>query len=276
MRFYVKSKSKKRHDHGKGTIDIEQLAVESGLADINPGLKMIIGISSLIICLLSKYGITAIVVMLIMMYITLHYGRIKKDDYWHISIIPLSFILLSGIVLLVDISSQKMGYIAIPIYSKYIIVTKETLKMTLVVTAKAISGVSCLYMISLSTPLYQMIGVLRRCQVPTIMIEMMYLTYRFIFIILETFHNMRTAADTRLGFINLRRSYASFFGICVNLLVIAFQKASRSFDTMEARCYDGQLNFIDEKKLVTIKQVSLAGIYLMTIIIILVLERLYR
>jgi cobalt/nickel transport system permease protein len=275
MQFNAPKNLLRNHNHGKKILDIEQLAINSGLAYINPELKILIGIISLILCLLSKNGITAIIVMLIMIYITMHYGKIKKCDYWHISSIPLSFILLSGIVLLVDLSSCEMGYLAIPVFSKYIIVTHENIEITAMVTVKAISGVSCLYMINLSTPLYEIIGVLRRFGVPSIMIEMMYLMYRFIFILLETYQNMKTAAHTRLGFINIRRSYASFFGICTNLLIIAFQKASRSFDAMEARCFDGQLTFIEEKKTVTMKQVCLTVIYLMAMLIILVLERFY-
>jgi cobalt/nickel transport system permease protein len=129
-------------------------------------------------------------------------------------------------------------------------------------------------MISLTTPLYELIGILKRCKVPEIVIELMYLIYRFIFILLETYHNMRTASDTRLGYVNLKRSYYTFFGVCSNLLVIAFEKASKSFDAMEARCYDGKLIFLEKEKLITTKQFRYVGIYFVLIIVCLVMERM--
>jgi cobalt/nickel transport system permease protein len=275
MQFHLCHRNKKHHNHGNRTLGIDQHAVNSGLAYVNPELKVIVGISSLLICLISKNGITSIIVAIAMIFVTLYYGKIKADEYWHMIMIPFSFILLSGIVLLVDISKCRMGYIDIPIFSTYLIITKESLMSAVIVSTKALCGICCLYMISLSTPLYEIIGVLKRCRVPEIVIELMYLIYRFIFVLLETYHGMKTAADTRLGYINLKRSYQTFFGVCSNLFVVAFKKASKSFDAMEARCYDGKLTFLEKKKLVTAKQIQVVGVYLFGTIIILVLERIW-
>lgn len=274
MQFHLRHK-KKVHNHGKQILDIDQIAVTSGLEPVNAELKMLVGLSSLILCLLSKNGMTAIIAALVMIVITLHYGRMKLDNYCHMLLIPASFIVLSGIVLLINISSDKMGYFAIPIFSKYLSVTKASLKTASLVTIRAFCSINCLYMISLSTPIYEIIRVLKKCKVPEIVIELMYLIYRFVFVLLEAYHNMKLAAETRLGYINLRRSYQSFFGISSNLLVIAFKKASRSYDAMEARCYDGKLQFIENKKKVTIKQIGFTAFYLLVMIIMLIVERIW-
>ena len=65
---------------------------------------------------------------------------------------------------------------------------------------------------------------------------------------------MKQSAQARLGDIGIRQGYRSFFGICANLLVLAFRRASDSFNAMEARGYDGELRFLEEKKLVTGRQ----------------------
>lgn len=275
MQFHPVHKYRKHHSHGKQTFDIDFLAVNSGLAYVNPQLKMLIGISSLIMCLMSINGVVALIVAIVMVVITLQYGKIKKYVYCKMIVIPFWFILLSGLVLLVDISTHKIGFINIPIFSGYLSITKENLKTAIIVSLKAFCGMNCLYMISLSTPLNEIISVLKKCKVPEIMIELMYLIYRFIFILLETYNNMKIAADTRLGYINLRRSYQSFFGICSNLLVISFQKASRSFDAMEARCYNGKIQFLEKNKPVTARQIGLAVSYFIVIITMLLIERIW-
>jgi cobalt/nickel transport system permease protein len=266
---------KKQHSHGNRTLDIDQLAVHSGLAKFNPDLKIGLGIGSLIICLLSKNCISAIIAACVMIFVTVHLGKIKCKEYWNMILIPFTFIALSGIVILVDFSKVQQGFIDIPIFTIYIAITKTTIISAAIVSIKAFCGICCLYMISLSTPLYEIIGVLKRCRVPKIIIELMYLMYRFIFILLDAFYNMNLSAETRLGYITLQRSYQSFFGVCSNLLVVAFKKASRSFDAMEARGYDGTITFIDKKKPITRKQIVVVGIYFISLIMTLTAERIW-
>lgn len=271
MHIYFRLHSKK-HSHGNRTLDMDQYAVKSGLAHVSPDLKLLVGVISLILCLLSERGFTSIVIASIMIGLILYFGKVKAMEYWHLILIPFSFILLSGIVLLVDVSGNKMGFIDIPVFNHYFVITKYSLNMSVKVSLKALCSVTCLYMISLSTPMYEVIAVLRKCKVPEIVIELMYLIYRFIFVLLEAYSNMRTAADTRLGYMNWKRSYHSFFGICTNLFVISFRKAAKNFDAMEARGYNGRLRFLESEKSVTRKQLAICSIYFLIIIVLLVME----
>lgn len=263
--------NKKHHNHR--TLAFYHYAMKSGLAYVNPDLKLWVGIISLVLCLLSC-GFTSIVIAVIMIGVILFFGKVNVKEYWHLLRIPFTFILLSGIVLLVDISRIEGGIVFIPILHRYLIITWESLFTATKISVKAMCSVTCLYMISLSTPMHEIIKVLRKWKLPEIMIELMFLIYRFIFVLLEVYYNMKTAAKTRLGYVNLRRSYQSFFGICTNLFVIAFQKASKNFDAMEARGYDGNLRFLESEKPATKKQLGLCGGYFLVIIILLGVERI--
>jgi energy-coupling factor transporter transmembrane protein EcfT len=159
MHFHLKGQSYKYHKHGNRTLQIDQYAVQSGLAYVNPDCKLFAGICSLLLCLLSRYGIM-----------------------------------------------------------------KESIRAAMLISTKAMCSITCLYMISLSTPVHEIIGVLYKCKIPKIMIELMYFVYRFIFILLESYHNMKTAADTRLGYINLKRSYDSFFVSALIFLLFHFKR----------------------------------------------------
>lgn len=274
MHFHSRSQ-KKRHGHGNRTLDMDLYAVKSGLANVNPDFKFWVGVLSLCLCLLSPNGITSIVISIAMIGIILRIGKVKAKDYFRFIQIPLSFILLSQVVLLFDFSKFNVGEISIPFYGYYIIATKETFNYSVLVSIKALCSVTCLYMISLSTPMYEIIAVLRRCKVPEIMIELMYLIYRFIFVLLEAYQNMKQSAKTRLGNTNLIRSYHSFFGICMNLFVISYQKASKHFDAMEARGYNGHLRFLEEKKVITTKHIIICMVYAIIILTVFTIERVW-
>lgn len=254
---------------------IDQYAIRSGLFKVNPDLKVISGILFLFLCMISTKWLASILIGAGMVFMVLKMGRVPWRAYWRLLMIPLTFIVLSGVVLLVDVSRSRLGFLDIPFWGIYLSVTKESMAYGLFITGKALTGITCLYMISLSTPLYEIIGVLRRWHVPQIVIELMYLMYRFIFIVMDSYERMNIAAATRLGYSNRFKGYSTFFGICANLLVISFQRASKSFDAMESRCYDGSLMFLEEEKPVTGTQKCLFTVCLVLVVLVLVGERMW-
>lgn len=102
--------------------------------------------------------------------------------------------------------------------------------------------------ISLSTTVPEFIGVLQSLKIPGVVIELMYLVYRYIFVLLERFEQMNIAAQSRLGYQGVRGSFYTFTHLGGNLLVSSFRQSSLCFDAMESRGYQGKLDFLTEKK----------------------------
>lgn len=251
MRFHHRN-----HHHENQILRTDRYAVCSKTASWNPDWKVFIGLLSLFGCILSKTGLVSLMIGLGMLWLTLGWGGVEWSVYWRMMTIPLSFICLSGLVILLDL-------------------TKEAVMETVLVTGKALTGTTCLYMISLTTPVYELAGVLRRRHVPEVMIELMILMYRFLFLLLEFYGNMKESARARLGDIGPRQGYRSFFGICANLLVLAFRRASASFDAMEARGYEGNIRFLEQEKPVTKKQRLAAVVYAAALCAALLAERIW-
>jgi len=107
------------------------------------------------------------------------------------------------------------------------------------------------------------IGVLRRVRCPDIIIDLMYLIYRYIFILLSLHDDMRNAAKSRLGFKDYHTSMRSTGKIYANLLARSYQFASRNFDAMESRCYDTGIRFLISRINVTSMQIVVAATLLM-------------
>ena len=67
--------------------------------------------------------------------------------------------------------------------------------------------------------------VLGSLRLPPLVIELMYLIYRYIFLLLDIQHRMTVAASSRLGYASLRRAWFSFTHISGNLLAASFKRA---------------------------------------------------
>lgn len=128
----------------------------------------------------------------------------------------------------------------------YLGVTQAGLQTALHLFFKALGSVSCLYYLSLSTPMTDVLAVLRRLKVPRLLVEMMGLIYRFIFVFLETAENMLTAQNSRLGYATLPAGYRSLAALMSNLFIRAYKRSDELYTALEARGYDGELNVLEE------------------------------
>ena len=101
-----------------------------------------------------------------------------------------------------------------------------------------------MYFLSTTTPMPQLIEILRRWKLPELVIELMYLIYRYLFVLLSCQRRMTIAATVRLGYHGLGRSVTTAGKIGGNLLAASFRRSRACYDAMEARCYDGRLAFL--------------------------------
>ena len=130
---------------------------------------------------------------------------------------------------------------------------------------RALGAVSAMYMMTLATPASEMIGVLKRIHVPKMIVELMYLIYRFIFLLSDTHSQMKQAAVSRLGTCDFRTSCRTFGSTAGNLLVASLKKADTYYDSLLSRCYDGDLCFLEEEKRIRGSQAAAAAGYLLLI-----------
>ena len=114
---------------------------------------------------------------------------------------------------------------------------------------RAYGAVCCLYFLSLTIPMQEIIMMLGAMHLPPLIIELMYLIYRYIFLLLDIQHRMTIAASSRLGYASLRSSWFSFTHISGNLLAASFSRSNNCLDAMDARCYNGRLRFLTHSAL---------------------------
>ncbi|WMJ87243.1 cobalt ECF transporter T component CbiQ [Anaerocolumna sp. MB42-C2] len=236
-----------RHKH-EGFMTIDAIAQNSRLNKVHSSLKFCTVLILMILSIVSHSPIVGLFLTVFMLILIVIVGGMELQEYFSILSLPVSFLLISGLALLFEYSLQSTGAINLPIYHGYLIVSKTAQLRAALVMSKALGAISCLYLLSLTTPMSEIIDVLRRFHTPDIIVELMYLIYRYTFILLEMHHSMKDAAKSRLGFINYSISIQTTGKIYFNLLSRSYQQANKNFDAMESRCYTGEIRFLESKK----------------------------
>lgn len=238
-----------RHRHsptGAGSIDY--YACISRLRQWNSGFKMHFAFVILLTCIVFDNLWMSLTVITSMGLLTVFGGGIPLKKYIRLFTIPLVFMVMSSLAIAAQFGTKPLGEWSMNLSFFYISTGQEEIKIASHIFFKALGAVSAMYMMTLSTPLGEIISVLRRIHIPDLVIELMYLIYRFIFILTDEQKKMNDAAKSRLGYIDYKTSLRTFGRIGGNLLLISLKKSGAYYDAMEARCYEGKMNFLEEEK----------------------------
>lgn len=239
----------------------DKLAYASKIRDKSPFLKIASAVFTLILCVLSRSWNFSLIVLIIMGYSTVRYSRVSLKRYIKFMIIPGSFLILSSIALIFDVSKEPLELINIPLGKWYIGAMKSDIFYGLELILTALSSVSCLYFLAVTTPMQDLIMVMQKFKIPKLIIEIMFLMYRFIFIIGDMASATIIAQNCRLGNRGIKEKIRDMGLMLSTVFIRSYHKANHMFDAMEVKNYTGQISVLWEYKKGSTKEKLLAGIY---------------
>ena len=228
-------------------IIIDKLCYASRLRYMNASVKTLLAVLTLIFCITDRSVIISLLILAVMSWLTIKKGGVPLSRYLKLMRIPLVFLFLSTLAILVNISASPMDAFAIPLGSIYITSSYAALLHAAQLILTALASVSCLYFLSLSTPVTDLLGVMKRFHLPDLFIELMLLIYRFIFVLFGIADALSTSRDSRLGNVDFRTSCRSFGSMASALFIRAFKKSNALYDAMESRCYNGRIHVLSEE-----------------------------
>lgn len=226
---------------------IDDYAYKNKLSKVNPNMKFAIGMLLLILSLINPYNYISLIIIAIMSLVIVGIAKIELKDYIHFIKIPLVFLIISIIMILLTFSKDKEVLLySIKIGSLYIGVSNESIISSTHLFFRALSCLTCIYFIMLTTPFNQLIFVFKKLHLPDIVLEISMLMYRFIFIFMEEVADIRKSQELRFGYINLKNGYNSF-GLLVNML---FKRMMIRYDEMsialDMKLYDGTFFIVEQ------------------------------
>lgn len=247
-----------KHNHAR-FLTIDVLAQSSRLNKVNSGLKLVAVLLFMVLSISARSPVVGLFLTIVISVFIVWIGGLKLHDYIHLLALPVTFLLLSGLALLFEVTRQPAGVLNLHLFGFWFCVTESTQTNTALVMARTLGAVSSLYLLSLTTPMAEIIGVLRRAHCPNVIINLMYLIYRYLFIILSMYYTMKDAAKSRLGFESYRTSIRTTGSIYSNLLARSYRQANRNYDAMESRCFDEDIRFLEHRYRVCGMHAGIAG-----------------
>ncbi len=247
---------------------IDSLSYSSKLRYKNPEEKFVFAMSSLVICVATKSILAALTALIINGWLIVRKGGIPLSYYVKYLLVPLVFLFFSTLILLVNISKIPLDAYAIPIGEYYLTSSLSDMYRGIGLIVTALGAVSCLYFLAMNTPMTEICEVLKRMHCPTLFIELMLLTYRFIFILLEVASAILTAQKSRLGNRDFRTSLDSFGKMVSVLFIRSLKKSTLLYDAMESRCYNGKLNVLRDGSRSVCKEIVWIVLYEMVLLCI--------
>lgn len=144
-------------------------------------------------------------------------------------------------------------------------VTAETLDAATVTVAHAVAGTLALLLLAATTPMTDLLIWLRRRGVPEAVVDVAGLTYRLLFVLLESVSAVRAAQTARLGYINRRTTLRSASMLTAATLTRAFDRARRMEAGLAGRGFEGPLRVLADKRpsskvFVALTMAGLAGL----------------
>lgn len=229
-------------------ITIDKLCYNSKLRYENAGEKFAFSVITLCICVMSRSVEVAVIVLAATGILTVWKGGVPVLRYFKFLTIPLAFLFLSTAAVMFNIKKTPMDFLAVPVGDWYITASHYSFFYGIQLILTALAAVSCLYFLAFSTPVPDILGVLQKLHCPGLLIELMLLIYRFIFVLMETASAISVSQNCRLGNKDYRTSLKSFGLLGSGLMIRAVKRASRLYDAMEARCYDGTIRVLTENR----------------------------
>lgn len=110
--------------------------------------------------------------------------------------------------------------------------------------ARSIAALAALLFLALTTPMVDLIALLRRLHTPEVLLEIMVLCYRMLFVFSDAMRQTHTAQAARLGYATMRLTLRSLGSLAANLTLQIWQRAQALHVAAQARNNDGPLRFL--------------------------------
>lgn len=229
---------------------VDQTARRSPLSEMSPRAKGLVCLAGLALCVTARSMVLLLLLWGAALGVLLGPGGVSLQRYLRLLALPGSFLLLGALALVVDLGPVPGDVLALPVPGGFLSVTAVGQHRAALVTLRAFGGVSWMYALALTTPMSRLLETLRGLGVPKTLVELMFLTYRYLFLLWELLEAMSQAAQCRLGWRNFSAGVRTSGAVASVLLGRSLGQARRSLAAMEARCWQGDvcLEGIEEQK----------------------------
>jgi cobalt/nickel transport system permease protein len=251
---------------------LDNYAHSNALRQVSPRLKLLLGLCSILLCISSSSPVAPLIIAITMSLITVKLAKIPIRFYSSLLLIPLSFSLLSAIVVAFMHGAGHQLF-AFTFFSLDLGIRVDGANLALLLIARTFGGMCSLFFIALTTPMIEIFSILKSFGLPDFLVELSMLIYRYIFVFVDQAAMIHSAQVMRLGDSGIKSSLNSFSMLSCVLFLRAWEQGERLIIAMDARCYDGKLDLMEQFDKAEPKAILAVMSYMVTIAAIAILTR---
>lgn len=219
----------------------EQWAYSNRWRRVHPGAKGLLTLCAFASAFVSTNPWFLISVAVVLAVLTIWGAGIPLGQYLRVFLPPLGFLATGGAMVAVSLQWPGSGQ---PFAVR---LDPSQLPWVAMLVGRALSCLAALLLLSLTTPMTDLISLLRRLKVPGEILDLMTVGYRSLFVFLEAVHDITTAQAARLGYATTKTAMRSLGSLIAVLAVQVWQRSLALDQAALARANDGPLLFLENK-----------------------------
>jgi len=189
--------------------------------------------------LLLKNMWISMVVFMMMSLLILFIAKVPFSFYVKLLLLPLSFLCLGWVSLVISISAESLpggdGVLLLKVAQIHLYYLSGQVPLVLPLLVGSFSSVACLYFLILTTPISEILTIFHRAKVPTLMLELVMLTYRYLFLLLDTAQEIYVSQSSRLGYDSIKSGLRSGGSLLTTLFVKTYKQAKELQISIDSR-----------------------------------------
>ncbi len=225
---------------------------------LHPAIKGLLAGFGLVAALVSATPLVPLLVMVVMAGATLLGARIPAAAYLRLLLVPAGFLLVGVASLAVSLGGGDTLLVTLPGIAVPLGLSHGGVRQAGLVLARALGAVTSLYLLALTTPMTEIIALLRRLGVPQLLLELMVLAYRQLATVLHIAREMTVAQQSRLGYATAGNSFRALAVLGANLYLRTHQRSRQLHLALVARGYEEELCWLERKPALPAGQLVLA------------------
>lgn len=249
---------------------IDRYAYNNRIRFVNPASKAALAGTTILLVLLLDRPLVSLVALLWMFSVIVWVAGISPLIIGRLLFAEGVFLALTVVGVAISVSLNRPDdslYWALHVGPIWLSTSSASLQQASTLVLRSLAGVSAMNFLALTTPLVDLIGLLRRLRTPELLLDLMMILYRFIFVLFETLNRIYTAQESRLGYQNRRTTMRSASLLGSQLFIDTFRRSRRLQIALDSRGYDGVLNVLPARYIEDRRWVWLLGGLILSLIL---------
>jgi len=216
---------------------IEQCAYSNRWRRVSPAAKGLFSACGIVAAFLASTPRTTIILAGMMTVITVLGAGVPLRRYLKVALPELLFLVVALATLAVSVGWN--GHLQCRLAGR------AELHHVALVCGRSLGSIATLLFFCLSTPMTDIISLLRSLRFPEVLLDIMTLGYRTVFVFQEVIHDTTTAQTARLGYATPRLAMRSLGILAANMTMQVWQRSTDLHQAALARNNDGPLKFLE-------------------------------